>query len=123
MSQPIIGSIAIRVAVDGKLAPVDLPAGEASLEAIYEAIGDDHANLVPLAEGLDMWVGKGFTRAPVNIIATEIAKRYGFTSQPYIGTVLLARATPGGATVNLTPAQVGEIRRHLRDIYRSLLNP
>jgi hypothetical protein len=61
-------------------------------------------DLVALTTRLDMWIDdSGIYNHPVNPLATALARRHGFTWQPYHGPVLLTGgADEDGETLPLT---------------------
>lgn len=62
----------------------------ALLTDLYRLIGCDTVDLVPLDEGLDMWLDDEglYNNVTPNPAATMVAHLYGLTRQPYYGAVV-----------------------------------
>jgi len=90
MSHPNTAGITAAVLTgDFMLTTATLTSG-ALLADLYRLIGCDTVDLVPLDEGLDMWLDDEglYNNVTPNPAATMVAHLYGFTRQPYYGVVV-----------------------------------
>jgi hypothetical protein len=72
---------------------------------------------VSLTSTLDMWVDdEGLFTAERNDVATALARRYGFTWQPYHGPVLLCGVDEQDAATDLTAEQLFALLTRLADL-------
>lgn len=105
---------ALRVTPRGEITDVCLPEGHARLAAMYRQMNCESVEPVALASDLAMWCDEdGFhaDRPVINLCATGVAARHGFTHQPYVGTVLFTGgAGRDGETLALTPQQALDLR-------------
>lgn len=86
----------VTIDVEGNVAECDwdAPDTEARVKLLSAAVGDGLFDVVGLSQNLDMWVNdEGVYLFPVNVVATGVARRFGFTHQPYFGPVVFT----GGA--------------------------
>lgn len=106
---------ALRVTPRGEITDVWMPEGYARLAAMYRQMNCESVEPVALASDLAMWCDEdGFhtDRPVVNLCATGVAARHGFTHQPYVGTVLFTGAASlDGETLELTRQQAVDLRR------------
>ncbi|MCT2591136.1 DUF3846 domain-containing protein [Streptomyces sp. N2-109] len=98
---------ALLLASDGGLQVIDLPASSDDHLIVMRAVlRCQRVDLVALTSHLDMWVDDEFLYNypdEINPFATLLARRYGFTHQPYHGPVLLTGgADQDGETLPLT---------------------
>lgn len=86
---------AILLTPDGDLVEIQLPAaGRDRLTVMRAVIRCQLVDVVALTDRIDMWIDEeGLYNHPVNPAATMLARRFGFTWQPYHGPVLIT----GGA--------------------------
>lgn len=69
---------------------LDVPADQFGPYA-RDVINADLLDVVGLTDGLDMWIDdEGYGIADVNVQASRLAGRFGFTLQDYYGVVVLA---------------------------------
>ena len=103
---------AVRISPDGALNEIALPSGDGCLHTLYREIGCGSVDLVRLTPQLDMWLDdEGMYTQDLNVLATFMARRLGWTQQPYFGPVVIT----GGADANcdvrgLDPAAVTMLR-------------
>lgn len=81
------------------------------LKFLYRIIGGDTVTVITLAGQVIMWLDdEGMVNgSPVNPLATRIAAACGWGGQPYFGTAVLTRRTPGGATAGLPDESIRKI--------------
>jgi hypothetical protein len=103
----------VTITPDGEVRDAELDADNV-LAGLYEQIGCDMVDLVRLTPTLDMWLDdEGLvTGQPVNIVATWLARAFGWRHQPYFGTVVLAEHDDAGDTVSIR----AELRATVREI-------
>jgi hypothetical protein len=107
---------AITIHPDGTVTDISLHTGSDLLQTLYSEIGCRAVDLVALTSTLDMWVDdEGIYQQPVNPIATALARRHGFTWQPYHGPAVLC-SHDGPDTIGLTHAQLRALLTQLDDI-------
>lgn len=88
---------AVRIDPDGTVNNITLPPGDGCLHALYQQIGCGSVDLVRLTPQLDMWLDdEGMYSQDLNVLATFIARRLGWTQQPYFGPAVIT----GGADEN-----------------------
>jgi hypothetical protein len=111
-------TVALRLGVDGEITEVEMPAdADSHLATIRGAIGCQLVDVVALTQRLDMWLDdEGMYTQPVNPIATALARRHGFTWQPYFGAVVLCSVTADGDSIALTRDQLRAVLTSLLDI-------
>jgi hypothetical protein len=108
--------IALVLHEDGGITEIPAP-GIIGLAALRAAIGCAYVDVVRLTSVLDMWVDdEGMYNHPINIVATALARRYGYTWQPYHGPALIAGLTSDGDTIGLTPDQAHGVLTALADL-------
>ncbi|MFF0818628.1 DUF3846 domain-containing protein [Rhodococcus sp. NPDC003318] len=106
---------AVRIDADGTAEVIELArsgSGEGVGVALREAIGCRWFDVVALGPGLDMWVddeGLVVNEPVVNVVATLIARSYGFRWQPYAGTVVFTSSDDEGDAVSLSRNQVAAL--------------
>ena len=85
---------AVTIDVDGNAEAVQWDTTSGTLTHLQQAVGG-LVDLVALHEHVTMWVNdEGIVKGmPMNIVATSIARGFGFTHQPYFGTAVF---TGGG---------------------------
>lgn len=89
---------ALLVTPDAQILEINLPANTKDRLTVMRAvIRCDRVDVVPLTDRMDMWIDdEGLYNHGKNPLATLLARRYGFTWQPYHGPVLIT----GGADEN-----------------------
>lgn len=109
------------IAIDGTVEEVVLPRDEdSSLTAMYKAIDCRTVDVVRLTSRMDMWVdNEGLYTAPLNPVATLLARFYGYTHQGYHGRALICGMNAAGDSVNLTDDQARAVRTQAEEIRRS----
>ncbi|MET9019245.1 DUF3846 domain-containing protein [Actinopolymorpha sp. NPDC004070] len=111
---------ALVLAVDGTVTAITLPDRD-RLKAMYAALGCDLVDVVSLTDKIDMWLDdEGIYNHPANPYATQLARRYGHTHQPYFGPVLLCGVTSDGDSINLSPAQTQAAIAQITDVLVSI---
>lgn len=92
---------ALLITPEGGIADISLPADPTERQAVMRAvIRCQRYDVVALTDRIDMWIDdEGLYTQPVNPLATLLARRFGFTWQPYHGPVLL---TGGADTIGDT---------------------
>jgi len=108
---------ALIIRPSGAIDTGNLPDGpEDVLKFLYHVIGCDTVTVVTLAPQVIMWLDdEGMVNgSPVNPVATKIAAACGWGGQPYFGTAVITRRTPGGATAGLPEEAVRKITAILR---------
>ena len=84
------------------------------LELMYAWLGCGTVDVVTLTDQLDMWLDdEGMFRQPVNPLATQLAKQYGYGFQDYYGSALLCTHNADGESRDLTDDQLAAVRSHL----------
>ena len=110
---------ALLVTTDGQVVEINLPAdSRAQLTVLRAVLRCGLVDVVRLTTRLDMWIDdEGLYNHPVNPAATLLARRYGFTWQPYHGPVLLTgSADDDGETLPLTRDKLLALLAALGDI-------
>jgi hypothetical protein len=109
---------------DGEFEKLDLPT-KGTLHEMYRALGCSCVDVVSLTANLDMWIDDEglLTGRPLNPAATALARHYGYTSQPYVGPVLLCGVDDDGNSVNLQHAQAVALLTRLLDIANAASEP
>ena len=95
---------ALLITPDGDLLDINLPTTSSErLTVMYSVIRCTTVDVVALTSRMDMWIDdEGIYNHPVNPLATLLARRFGFTWQPYHGPVLITGgADADGDTVPL----------------------
>ena len=92
---------------NGQVQTIDLSQQSGTLAAIYEQLDCPAVRVLQMTERLELWVdGEGGPELGVNVGATLLARRYGFTG-PYFGDVRLCGPLDHEyRSVNLTRDQV-----------------
>lgn len=109
----------LRISTDGDVTQVELGSrDDSTLHALYREIGCDLVEVIALTTQVDMWVDEeGMYRQEVNHVATALARRYGWTHQPYFGTVVLTGGSDAeGASESLAPIALVAVRDVLMQI-------
>lgn len=110
-------SIALVVHPDGEIIEVNLKPGGDHLALMREHLDCRLVDVVALTDRLDMWIDdESLYNHPVNLVATALARRHGFTWQPYHGPVLLCSVDEAGNSIDLTRDQFRAILAQLGDI-------
>lgn len=112
---------ALVIHEDGDITEVDLSASDDHLATFYRELECDTVDLVRMTSSIDAWLDDEglLTQRPFNQVFTALAKRFGWTYQPYVGPVLLAGHNDDGDSTNLTPEQIRAIATSLRDLLDS----
>ncbi|GAA5021667.1 DUF3846 domain-containing protein [Actinopolymorpha pittospori] len=111
---------AIVIETDGRVGAVALPDHD-RLKTMYAVLHCHNVDVVSLTSKIDMWLDdEGMYNHPVNPYATELARRYGLTHQPYFGPALLCGVTRDGDTINLTHDQAKAALTLIIDVLVSL---
>jgi hypothetical protein len=99
---------AVTIDVDGNAEAVQWDTTSGTLTHLQQAVGG-LVDLVALHEHVTMWVNdEGIVKGmPMNIVATSIARGFGFTHQPYFGTaVFTGGGDEEGETLGLSEQHV-----------------
>lgn len=110
---------ALLLTEDWQIAEISLPASTQDRLVVMRAVlRCDRVDVVALTTELDMWIDdEGLYNHPVNAPATFLARRYGFTWQPYHGPVLLTGgADADGDTLPLTRDKLMALLAAISDI-------
>ena len=95
---------AVTLDVEGNAEAVRWDTTTGTLTHLQQAV-DGLVDLVALREHVTMWVNEeGIVKGlPINIVATLIARGFGFTHQPYFGPVVFTGGgDEHGETIGLT---------------------
>jgi len=110
-------SIALVVHPNAEMIEVNLMPGGDHLALMREHLDCRLVDVVALTDRLDMWLDdEGLYNHPVNPVATALARRHGFTWQPYHGPVLLCSVDQHGNSIDLTADQFRALLAQLGDI-------
>jgi uncharacterized protein DUF3846 len=105
----------------GEVVEVNLNPGADHLALMREHIGCRYVDVVRLTNTLDMWLDdEGLYTQPVNLPATQLARRHGYVWQDYHGPVLLCGVNRDGNSIDLTREQVVGLLTHLEDVAEEL---
>jgi hypothetical protein len=114
---------ALRLDVEGQVSDVTVNTGADGLhlKSLYRLINCRLVDVVRLTTQLDMWVDdEGAYTQPINLAAIVVARGFGFTWQPYWGTVVLTggagsdgETLPLGAPVRQAALDLAERARGL----------
>ncbi|MFE9007526.1 DUF3846 domain-containing protein [Streptomyces sp. NPDC007875] len=110
------GALLVTPEVD--IVPIGLPATpEEQLTVMYSLLRCHFVDVVRLTDQMDMWLDDGgaYTQ-PVNKLATVLAMRFGRTSQPYYGPVMLAGRDAKGDTVPLSRDKLTALLTSIEDL-------
>lgn len=110
---------ALLLTVDGQLVEINIPAESGKqLTVMYAVLRCRAVDVVAVTDQVDMWIDdEGLYNHPVNPWATALARRYGWTWQPYHGPVLLTGgADEDGNTVPLSLDKIRGLLAALGDI-------
>ncbi|MEV5204374.1 DUF3846 domain-containing protein [Streptomyces sp. NPDC053720] len=110
---------ALLLTPEADIVPIDLPAvSSARLTVMRSVIRCERVDVVALTSQMDMWIDdEGLYNHPVNLPATLLARRFGFTFQDYYGPALLTGgADKEGETVPLSKEKTVALLTTLRDL-------
>lgn len=94
---------AVTIDVDGNAETVEWDTSSGTLTLLQRAV-DGFVDVVALHDHVALWVNdEGIVKGmPMNIVATSIARGFGFTHQPYFGPVVFTGGgTEEGETLGL----------------------
>lgn len=112
---------ALVIRPNGDLVEVDLKPKTSHLSLMREHLGCSAVDVVRLTSELDMWIDdEGLYTQPVNMPATILARRYGYTWQPYHGPALVCSVDGDGYSTNMTPDQTRAVLLALEDVADAL---
>lgn len=98
-----MGVQAVRIDTDGAATLVDL--GDDTLKGFYREIDCKSVDVVRLVpDEVDMWIddeGLCVAEPEVNLLATALARTFGYTWQAYYGIVVFTATDGEGETVSL----------------------
>ncbi|WP_329583785.1 DUF3846 domain-containing protein [Streptomyces sp. NBC_01361] len=109
---------ALLLTPEADIVPVNLPAdSDSRLTVMRSVIRCERVDVVGFTTQLDMWIDdEARYNHPVNVLATVLAIRFGFTHQDYHGPVLLTGgADAEGETVPLSKDKILALLASLAD--------
>ncbi|MET9089423.1 DUF3846 domain-containing protein [Streptomyces sp. NPDC004237] len=117
-------SSALLLTYNSQIVEIELPVGQdpdsgVQRRAVMRAVlRCDRFDVVALTRRWDMWIDdEGLYNHPVNPAATALARRFGYTHQPYHGSVLLTGGPDAdGNTLPLLRQQLVGLLHTLQDL-------
>jgi hypothetical protein len=107
---------ALVIHPDATIVEVNLAPGGEHLALMRKHLDCQLVDCVALTTRIDMWIDdEGLFTKPVNPLATALARRHGFTWQPYHGSVLLCGVNDQGDSIDFTHSQIAGLLTHLID--------